>query len=205
MNGKPLDVSSFDANKFWKNEMINAFRILEPNFELSDRNRQLIADLYKWAWRSKESQFDTNKGLLFWGGVGVGKSLLLRGIRNYEAKINQYCFGYNNESLGFQMVSAAEISLQYASKGMDAIEQYAKNNLAIDEVGREPFDAKHYGTNINPVQLVLQLRYDNRHNALTHMTTNLNPDKYFHIYGDYIVDRIKEMFNVIHVGGESRR
>ena len=72
------------------------------------------------------------------------------------------------------------------------------HNLAIDEVGREPMDAKHFGTGINAIQTVLQLRYEQRYCFYTHMTTNLDPDKEFsQRYGDYIADRVKEMFNVI--------
>ena len=38
------------------------------------------------------------------------------------------------------------------------------------------------------------------------MTTNLDPDKELsQRYGAYIADRVKEMFNVIKIEGESRR
>jgi len=79
-------------------------------------------------------------------------------------------------------------------------------HLAIDELGREPMDAKHYGTGINVVQIILQLRYEVRREFITLATTNLNPDIEFESkYGDYIADRVKEMFNVIEIKGKSRR
>ena len=110
----------------------------------------------------------------------------------------------------FQFTSAAEIALQFAEKGIIGLNLYTDrscmHNLAIDEVGREPMDAKHFGTGINAIQTVLQLRYEQRYNFYTHMTTNLDPDKEFsQRYGAYIADRVKEMFNVIKIEGESRR
>ena len=38
------------------------------------------------------------------------------------------------------------------------------------------------------------------------MTTNLDPNTEFsERYGDYIADRVKEMFNVVKIEGKSRR
>lgn len=112
--------------------------------------------------------------------------------------------------MGFKLTSAAEIALLYAEKGMSGMAQYTDRNcmchLAIDELGREPMDAKHYGTGINVVQIILQLRYEVRREFITLATTNLNPDIEFESkYGDYIADRVKEMFNVIEIKGKSRR
>ena len=78
--------------------------------------------------------------------------------------------------------------------------------LAIDEIGKEPTDSKHFGTGISVIQTILQLRYEVRREHITHGTTNLNPDEQFaRIYGSYIADRVKEMFNVIEIKGETRR
>lgn len=125
-------------------------------------------------------------------------------------KIARYCIGGADAGLTFQFTSAAEIALQFAEKGIIGLSLYTDrscmHNLAIDEVGREPMDAKHFGTGINAIQTVLQLRYEQRYNFYTHMTTNLDPDKEFsQRYGAYIADRVKEMFNVIKIEGESRR
>jgi hypothetical protein len=79
-------------------------------------------------------------------------------------------------------------------------------NLAIDEGGSEPMDSKHFGTSLNVIQTILQLRYEVKNQFITNMTTNLNPDiEFATVYGEYIADRVKEMFNVIELKGESRR
>ena len=55
------------------------------------------------------------------------------------------------------------------------------------------------------MQYVFQMRYDMRNDCLTHVTTNLTPDQIESVYGDYIADRVNEMFNVIELKGLSRR
>lgn len=184
-------------------------RDVEPLFVVDDRNRALLSALYSWVW-NKNGLFHPSKGLLFWGPIGVGKSALLKGLQRYYGKINQYCYGFDGNNIGFKLTSAAEIALIYAEKGMSGMAQYTDRShmchLAIDELGREPMDAKHYGTGINVVQTILQLRYEVRREFITLATTNLNPDTEFEgIYGDYIADRVKEMFNVVQIKGQSRR
>ena len=78
-------------------------------------------------------------------------------------------------------------------------------NLIIDEVGREPIPASNYGTKMNVLQFLLQLRYDNRRTCITHVTTNATPESLEPLYGDYVADRCKEMFNFMEFNGESLR
>lgn len=76
--------------------------------------------------------------------------------------------------------------------------------LGLDEVGREP-KVKHYGTEMDVIQYILQMRYDNRRSCTTFVTTNLFPEEIHLKYGEYIADRVNEMFNVVEIGGKSRR
>lgn len=198
-----------DSKRFWRDELIKSMKEIEPLFTVDERNKAVLSAIYNWVW-GRQGVLDPSKGLLLWGDLGVGKSVLLRGLQKYEGKINRMCFGYNNSKLGFKFTSATEIALLYAEKGMDGISRFTDRermgDLAIDEVGKEPTDAKHYGTGINVIQIILQLRYEVRREFITHMTTNLDPNTQFSgIYGDYIADRVKELFNVIEIKGETRR
>lgn len=184
-------------------------KVVSPSFEVDDSNRELLKALYQWVW-GMPGMLDVGKGLLFHGPIGVGKSTLLKGLQNYAAKIARYCVGGEEVGITFQLISAAEIALQFAEKGITGLNRYTErdcmHNLAIDEVGREPMDSKHYGTGINVIQTVLQLRYEQRNSFYTHMTTNLDPDtELAQYYDSYIADRVKEMFNVIKIEGSSRR
>lgn len=208
--GYERELSNEEIHRYWKGQMLASFREVEPLFLVDERNTRLLQALYRWVWCSTSSVLDPTKGLLLWGPVGVGKSVILKGLQIYESKINKACFGYTHPLLGFGFVSAAELSLLYTEKGIEGLAKYTNRftmtNLAIDEVGREPVEAKYFGTELNVIQMVLQLRYESRRQVLTHLTTNLNPDRDFAaIYGSYIVDRLKELFNVIEIRGESRR
>ena len=138
----------------------------------------------------------------------------MKGLKRYAAFVAGHVSGpFDAKKLPFTFISATEISLDYSLRGDEAIRRYTCrercSSLCIDELGREPADAKHYGTGLNAIQAVLQLRYETRREAYTHATTNLDPDTDLSDrYGDYIADRAKEMFNVIHVitpDGLSRR
>lgn len=197
------------AHAYWKSEFVASMKEVSPSFSVDDNNRELLNAVYQWAWRIP-GIFDLQKGLLLHGPIGVGKSTILKGLQNYMAKAAKYCIRGNERGDTFQLISAAEIALQFAEKGITGISRYTDRscmaNLAIDEVGREPLDSKHFGTGINVIQTLLQLRYEQRYSFVTHMTTNLDPDTEFSApYGAYVADRVKEMFNVIKIEGKSRR
>ena len=181
----------------------------EPNFVVDERNKSLIAAIYDYIW-GKSKILDSKKGLLLWGPIGTGKSTLLKGMQSYLAKVNRYCYACANKAIGFKFTSAVEISLKYSKDGMDGltrlVDREYMSSLAIDELGKEPVESKHFGTTLNVMQVLLQLRYEVRSEYKTFATTNMNPDtEIVERYGEYIGDRIKEMFNIIEIKGESRR
>lgn len=209
IHGKDIDWGEERIECFWKKEFINSMKEVEPGFIVDDRNKALLSELYNYVF-GRSKMFDSSKGLFLWGPIGVGKSVLIKGLQRYLGKINRLRYGCNNYHIGFRLTSAVEISLMYAEKGMNGLFRFTDReymcNLAIDELGREPADSKHYGTGINVIQTILQLRYEVRREFLTHITTNLDPNAEFgNKYGDYIADRVKEMFNVIELKGSSRR
>ena len=74
---------------------------IEPRFIIDERNENVLSALYDYVW-GKNKILDSSKGLLLWGPLGVGKSLLIRGIQRYLGKINRYRFGCNNDTIGFK-------------------------------------------------------------------------------------------------------
>ena len=103
--------------------------------------------------------------------------------------------------------TASELANIYAAEGQPSLIQYTDHdvNLVIDEFGREPNPASNYGTKMNVLQFVLQMRYDHRRTSITHITTNMRLEDIEPRYGDYIADRCKEMFNFIEFSGRSLR
>lgn len=163
-------------------------------------------ELFLYLIRGSE-KLDSNKGLLLYGPVGTGKSTILKIIQLYDRHSNGKDQTGYYLSGGFPIESATFIANQYSRKGVDGILKYEGSNgicLGIDEVGKEP-RVKYFGSEMDIIQYILQTRYDNRRICKTFMTTNMQPDEFQPKYGEYIADRINEIFNVIEIKGTSRR
>ena len=125
----------------------------------------------------RSGKLDANKGLLLRGDIGTGKSTIMQILNRYsyftrgKAK-GGYPIG------GFRIDSASCIANGFSMRGKDALELYTYNNgtprmICFDELGREPIPAKYFGTELNVMQYIFQCRYELRHEAITHVTTNL--------------------------------
>ena len=179
-----------------------------PNFKIDDSNRNIMNQLFLYT-EGRSEKLDSNKGLLLRGDIGTGKSTIMQILNRYsyftrgKAK-GGYPIG------GFRIDSTSCIANGFSMRGKDALELYTYNNgtprmICFDELGREPIPAKYFGTELNVMQYIFQCRYELRHEAITHVTTNLTIKEIQRIYGAYIADRINEMFNVLDLNGASRR
>lgn len=174
-----------------------------PEFVIDDSNREVMNDLFAYV-NKQPGKLDLKKGILLWGNVGTGKSTIIK-ILGEELR-------YNNE--GYKTINCSYLATQFAATGLDALNESTYNeghagsrpvNRAFDELGREPIPSRHYGNELNVMQYVFQCRYECRAVARTFATTNINPAFLSKLYGEYIADRINEMFNIIELNGTSRR
>lgn len=151
----------------------------------SKRQRDVLGD-------SREIlHFRSPRGLMFFGGPGTGKTTLCRII------------GKLMQKTVWQIPS---VSMAWSRDGWDAVEAFEKNELVIlDDLGSES-DTKHFGESGVMTQL-LSRRYERfvRSGVPTILTTNLIADGIVSRYGERIVSRFSEMFNVIAMDGEDRR
>lgn len=191
--------------------LVAAYRIVEPRFALEKADQRLLNTLLAWVWRDERYnhlEVDFNKGFFFYGPLGVGKSLTMRAMQKY---MNDVCQRFPSKRDDWRMKawlkSAGELANNYAVEGQPGIIRYGSEefNLIIDELGREPCPAKYFGTEMNVLQFVLQLRYDHRQSRVTHATTNMELGDVAKLYGAFIADRFLEMFNFIPFEGESMR
>lgn len=189
-----------------------AFYDEQPSFIKAQADADILNSLFAWVWRLDRyntAKLDYNKGLWLYGSVGRGKTLALAALRRYIIGLNARHPARRkaDHRLGTYWTTASELANKYAADGQVALEPYYQPTccLFVDELGREPNPANNFGTKMNVLQFLLQMRYDNRHTCVTHVTTNLGINEVATHYGDYVADRCLEMFNFIEFNGESLR
>ena len=187
-------------------------REVEPRFDIKKADKQILDSIFAWVWKYDKLnilEWDYNKGLFFYGSLGRGKSMTLFALREYLRKVRSKHPTYHaaDYRLGTYWLSASQLANKYAYDGQYGIDEYFEHGccLFIDELGREPNPASNYGTKMNVLQFLLQMRYDNRKNCVTHVTTNLRLEDIATNYGGYVADRCLEMFNFALFTGESFR
>ena len=184
----------------------NAFTRVCPSFDAKKADRDILNSVFAWVWRLDEYNklgLDYDKGLCFYGPCGLGKSMTLRAVQVYMNNLKSR--GFEDWRLGMWWKSASELANMYAVDGQPSLIQYSVDNLCVDELGREPIPASNYGTKMNVLQFLFQLRYDHRRECVTHVTTNLTLTEISSLYGEYIADRLLEMFNFVEFKGGSLR
>lgn len=149
-----------------------------------------------------------NKGFLVCGGVGVGKTTLMK------------LFSRNKRRC-FDVLNCTDLSYQFAKKGEDAIEAFGKVHhyepldpnyfyqeqigLCLDDMGTEE-EKVNFGNKANVIAEIILRRYAaGLPYEYTHVTTNLTASALQSYYGPRVWSRITEMFNVIEIKGNDRR
>lgn len=183
--------------------MYIAKQTTKGSFQIDDRNKDLVNDLFLY-FHFQKGRLDLRKGLWLEGPVGTGKSTLMQVFSQYLKSLQ----------MGFRVYICSQVTTDYSLTG--DLSRYLDNAgwsssgpvpMCFDELGREPLPAKYYGTELNVMQHILHIRYSYWQIAglRTFVTTNANGNDIERLYGDFIRDRRKEMFNIIPVTGDSRR
>lgn len=201
----------------------------KPVFQVDDNNKDIIYALCLYFTNDQgfeklctkdetgsliQMNWRLNKGLMIVGGVGIGKTTLMR------------LFAVNKRQ-PFDVVNCIDIANQYMvpdekTGGINAVNKYrgihrkinpGSENLYHDAVG-VTFDdlgtekkKNHFGNECNVMADILQLRYANNNlkKEFTHVVTNQTAKDLLGTYGIRTHDRMREMFNIMIVPGTSRR
>lgn len=215
----PIQVKRYTSDELYKHlEELDGFDIDENNKSILKLLCQYFADDKQFESQSDalDRKMSLNKGIMLFGGVGVGKTRLMTMFAN-------------NQKQSYQVVACQDVEISYASNGDDkhpdtgapglsrfyrllplnAKNRYGQQDLGImfDDLGQENKLTKYYGTERNVMEEVLSQRYRHGLFETTHITTNLSRDQIEQLYGARVLDRVKEMFNVISFpkGAPSRR
>lgn len=193
--------------KYSFEELYSAKKRQYPNFVLdqySEPNFSLLCMYFSGSEKMLEAGYSLNKGLCLMGGVGVGKTTLMRMF-------------VSNQVQSFLIRSSRELANDFAKHGYAEIEKYygtltcenfffdpynfnghKELGICFDDLGSEN-TTKNYGNETSVVSEIILSRYDklNMNRNMTHITTNLLPDEIEKKYGTRVMDRIKEMFNCV--------
>lgn len=199
-----------------------------PEFELDDQCRDAIMALCLYFTNDPRFEalrimvdgeevplnFKLGKGILLAGPKGTGKTSIMRLFnRNKRAcyelvgcKNLVKAYNTSGEKGGYGALTMYEGPLLVV-KGEEYFYQ-EKLGVCFEDLGTEE-EGSHYGSKLNVMRYLIEMRYDAKLPYwMTHGTTNLDvrdKDLMERVYGERAVDRMTEMWNVIYVGGESRR
>lgn len=144
----------------------------------------------------------SRKGLFLRGDVGIGKTF---GLQLLAARF------------GWKFVTAREVEGFFRTQPnytewveyCRAADFFGRGKaLVIDDLGTENEDFMQYGQRANPLAELLEKRYDlsfHRDRVRTIVTSNLTDQQLKDRYGFRVFDRLREMFAVVTVKGESLR
>lgn len=178
-----------------------------PDFMYDANNIGVIKNLFLY-FTGQAGSYDLRKGIWLMGGNGTGKTSLLYIFSEFGKR----------RSDGFKIYDCGKVANDFAANGGLDLYTYNRNgysrqavNMAFDELGRETIPANHFGQKLNVMQHILHIRYNlwRMEGVQTYITTNCDSDEVHDLYDNkndrFISDRIREMYNIIHLGGESRR
>ena len=196
-NGSNRIFIELSAKDFQKDFMIIAIEELldyskDHIFEVNNENKNVINQLYYYLTGNVDLfRGNLKKGIMLIGPFGVGKTTIMkimaRLVQKHSGKV-------------FQMISCVQLKDLIQHHGMDHFE---RRPLILDEVGRETKIVKDFGTERKLFPEVIGMRY-NKH-AWTMATSNYTLEDLGGMYGEYIKDRLTEMFNFIELNGKSFR
>lgn len=170
--------------------------ILHSGYIPSKYNEPILSELCYYFTADHRFNGDLEKGILLAGGVGCGKTFTMSKFKD-------------NQHASFIIKSCREVTYEFGQYGFSVLIRYGKNiqfpenrfghtdcGVMFDDLGTDE-DVRFYGNDKNPMQEILQQRYDNCLPKYTHITTNLTGDQIEQIYGVRIRSRIREMFNTL--------
>jgi len=193
----PLTIHDISSQDLW-DELSE-----DPKFHIDEANREVVRKVCMYFGNDPDFEtlgenYSLKKGLFLFGGVGIGKTFIMNRFRQSQAK------------QAYRMADCSDIAALFAKGGEDDISKYFKDTQihewniygftsagwCFDDLGVES-DGRYFGTQKNVMERILEVRYRSGVPLTTHMISNLTAPKLRERYGDRIIDRMGEMFNLV--------
>ena len=196
------------ASEFWNGYLSKAFEHKGQKYNVDADNKQVIAELVKYFIYDPSCKLSLFKGVCLIGGVGTGKSELMKQLSLFLKD--------KNLETAFNFVDMLSVTKEFGHFGLSAYDKYLSGDVCFDEIALRKNFIKSFGTDIQPTDEIIQGRYKRftkRISRPTHFTSNidLNPNDEIQrkdleqTYDIRSIDRLKEMCNFVYLGGGSRR
>lgn len=170
-----------------------------PDYKVDEANQAIVSDIFNWCIRNKNGNLNPNRGLWIYGGVGTGKSTLMKAILAFiKENWRRDC----DDAINPRWENMAMLCGEYAKDGFSVFDSIP---MGLDEVGTEVSPTNHVGNKINVFAQIISTLYDLPGALPTIVTTNLTISNVLEKYGPRTVDRIGQMFNLVEMLGASRR
>jgi hypothetical protein len=170
-----------------------------PRFAIQDIDRSLLFKLCNYMIKDKQNceKFGVNleKGILLSGPIGCGKTRLMKLLPYFVPNQRPY-----------EMIPSRNVVFSFNHLGSKAIEDYGNSDFyCFDDLGVEPF-GRFYGKDSNVIGELLVSRYELfiDKKVKTHATTNLNVRELKKFYGDRVLSRMRELFNLVSFGEQTK-
>ena len=133
------------------------------------------------------------QGIMMCGRCGNGKTTMLYAIRAMVRFLNDIGM-FDTKNVGIVVKDAKEINA--ISRNMSDFSTLKKTELlAVEDMGKESTEIIEFGNVTNPVNDLIEHRYNNQ--LFTLITTNLTPEEIKIKYGARIADRFREMLEIV--------
>lgn len=182
----------------------NILKYYEPDFKIIPENVNILRNLLDYFTGNEKCEYNLNKGIALIGGVGTGKSLIFKAFKDYTREILR-----NNS---FIWHDVKEIIDSVNVKGVSFLNEVNELNgryttIYIDDICSTNEIVNNFGTKVNVIENLLTFRYMifSRFRKLTHFSTNKYAPELREMYGERIIDRMREMFNIVELNCDSFR
>jgi DNA replication protein DnaC len=137
--------------------------------------------------------YDRSKGLLLFGPVGCGKSILFKILAKIDPRFS------------FKIAQCDEMAERFHKEGVGSLEQYYQpgGRLYLDDLGAEQYRVQNFGFKCNPLADVLTRRERLEPRPRTFASTNCDAETLERIYEERACSRMVAMFNFIEFDEET--